>query len=410
MKQVKFFSSSVLLCIVFIISPIIASAESIYYSYLSSDDGVASLVLSDGSIGYHNVESVNDASIWNGSCSLTPLSADEYDRNNDGIVTVEDIEYIFTNVDTSYLYSLSIEARGSEDIKDTVFNILKTRFGVELESSDEVFVENLVDSISFKEFLDNYSFFVCLYSLCSGDSINASKKGELLQSVMGTVDASESFYCVMSSFLDFKVFYSVCNLSGTKFPGELEDTTGGGTWRPTEGSAGDGSDDKIIVKDNVSDWLDDLVKGGATDEGVALPDGSDLSYTDKEQLGAWLSSIKFVKEDKMYSALRVVRILLGIVCIIYSVLFFLAYWFDKMNNIVDLSLLGLLSLGRFVASPDDTVSTYKSKGKEPKLVNFRNVLVISGGTLALGVFILNGVLYYLVVFIVDKANQLLGGL
>ena len=102
-------------------------------------------------------------------------------------------------------------------------------------------------------------------------------------------------------------------------------------------------------------------------------------------------------------------IIFGILCIVYAVLFFLSYWLDKMNNLIDISLLSLISLGKFIASADDNISTYKEKGSEPKLVTFKDVMFISGGILALGVLILSGALFKIVVIVIDKVNYLLGG-
>lgn len=372
-----------------------------------SNDGdtsaMTNLISHDGGVVY--ILGTDLDKIYLESCVKYPLP-DTYDLDEDGVVSVDDLTKFFKTVDTSYLYTIDGSLDGVRDAKEQVYEMLLERFDVDDVSE--------ISSCTLKTFLENYSFCVCLYSLVTGESINSVVNGELMYNTLTSrSDSSEDWYTVQGIFFDTYLLSSIDTcLNGKEFPRSQEDASD--NWSEVTGNSqhqqtSSEVEDPLLVKDNASDWLNDLVNSGAKDDGTDLPDGSDLSYSDKMQLGIWVSQISMERSDSWFSALRIVRIIVGILSIVYAVLFFLFYWLDKVNNLIDVSLLGIISLGKFIASADDTVSTFKNKGSEPKLVTMKDVLFISGGFLLLGVLILSGALFKLVVLVIDKVNYLLGG-
>lgn len=77
-----------------------------------------------------------------------------------------------------------------------------------------------------------------------------------------------------------------------------------------------------------------------------LPDITEL--TDKEKLV--LEEIKsdiMNRDSSWLDTLRVIVVFSGLVCILYGILLVVAYLFDTSNNIIDISLLRILTLGRY---------------------------------------------------------------
>ena len=411
MNKIKYVLFVSVICLVFVTNSIVAKADEATLTVLFSN---CEAIAEDGSLSYFEVDS-------SGVEILTPFP-DDYDMNGDGLVKVEDIQQIISSVDTSFLYDIKSNVDGVTEVDRIAYGLLNDKLELGLTDSeldacadgDTSSYTSAIENIDTLLFLDNYSYLVCLYSMCSGENINTLKDGQLWDRSLEWVDTSvDNFFTVKYWFVSAEITNSLTNLSGTTFPGDVEEAddnwySNTGTQNPEDQNQT--SEEQFVVQDDASDWLRDIVETDMRDDGVLLPDGSDLTSSDKVQLGLWLTSVQFGKEDSWFQTLRVVRIIVGIICIVYSVFFFLCYWLDKVNNIFDISFLGLISLGRFVASADDGVSTYRGKSKEPKLLSLRDVLMVSIGILLLGVLILTGTLYIIVVTILDKLNSLLGGL
>lgn len=425
MNKIKYVLFVSVICLVFVTNSIVAKADvstitlqEILQAYFNNDNASVSGVIEDNGVVHYLV--------WENGQQVIKDFPEDFDKNGDGLIKIDDIEYILTNVDTSYMYDIKGELDGNTHAQTIAYRMVNEKFNLgytDVQLTDMrlrgVGIFDDVISIDTITFFENYSFLVCMYSLCSGESINTLRDGELFLKEPAYYDAvdesglgGEGLEVAIGNCCKF-VGNSMTSVSGYHFPGDVEEAdenwySNTGNQNPEDQSQT--SEEQFVVQDDASDWLRDIVETDMRDDGVLLPDGSDLTSSDKVQLGLWLTSVQFGKEDSWFQTLRVVRIIVGIICIVYSVLFFLCYWLDKVNNIFDISFLGLISLGRFVASADDGVSTYRGKSKEPKLLSLRDVLMVSIGILLLGVLILTGTLYIIVVTILDKLNSLLGGL
>ena len=157
------------------------------------------------------------------------------------------------------------------------------------------------------------------------------------------------------------------------------------------------SSNKISIKDyGAEDEIPDIEKepdwGGAT---VTLPDSSQLSPKENIEVKKWGADVKARKEGSIISFFRACVASAGLWMVIYSILLYLAYWLDRVNNLFEFSCIGLLSKGKLVISPDGT-STYSTNTKEIKTVVHKDIIKICLIAIAVGVVFLTGRLYLLI--------------
>lgn len=135
-----------------------------------------------------------------------------------------------------------------------------------------------------------------------------------------------------------------------------------------------------------------------------------LSHKDLESLDTWKD---LVEEENM--AVKVIRIIIqviGVLMLIWSILLFAGYHFDRINNLVDISIVSILTLGKLrpVTSDGEEATFGKDKSeKENKVstVNARNITAICLVTALFAVLILTGAIYNLLAALVNLINSIL---
>lgn len=138
------------------------------------------------------------------------------------------------------------------------------------------------------------------------------------------------------------------------------------------------------------------------DSGVLLPDASSLQFSEQQEIAEWKNTIELLKEDKKYSILRAIVMLVGIIMIVYSTLLFIAFQIDRINNFVDVELVSWLTGNKLVTSRDET-STYNNetaKGK-PKTVVQKDIFAATLTGILAGVLLLSGKLYAIINLVVS---------
>lgn len=143
------------------------------------------------------------------------------------------------------------------------------------------------------------------------------------------------------------------------------------------------------------------------DSPIDLPSSESLDLEDRVKIANWLNTIKGEEESGIIRTLRSIVAFVGILIVIYSSLIYIAYWFDRINNFIELSALSILTFGRLEISPDDTVSTFSPKTKGKKVITHRDAVFISLLGIAFGVVLLSGVIYSLVMLILRSIKWLL---
>ena len=79
---------------------------------------------------------------------------------------------------------------------------------------------------------------------------------------------------------------------------------------------------------------------------VSLPGYDSLNYVEKDSLSNIKENI-LEEKGSWFDKVRVLVSFIGLAVVIYGVLLGVAYLFDKVNTILDISLLGILTLGRY---------------------------------------------------------------
>lgn len=136
-----------------------------------------------------------------------------------------------------------------------------------------------------------------------------------------------------------------------------------------------------------ADYLDDATRDS-------------LKQDDLSNLSNWEQNINNNKmENGAIALLRKFVMLLGILIIIWSVLLYLAYWFDRINNFFYIDLLNIMTFGHLHMSDTEEECTFKVKdlGKDGrKTVNHRAIITICLTAIAFGVLLISGWLYELI--------------
>lgn len=164
----------------------------------------------------------------------------------------------------------------------------------------------------------------------------------------------------------------------------------------TAGISGSSSDTTSQLKNSGS--LLGLSSLGVTiydwyDTAIDLPSSEDLEISDRVKIANWKEDVEGRNDSGVISWLRAVVAFIGIIIVVYSSFLYIAYWFDRINNFIDISMLSILTLGRLAISPDDTTSTFNPETKGIKVVTHRNMIFICLLGIAFGVILLTGVIY-----------------
>ena len=96
---------------------------------------------------------------------------------------------------------------------------------------------------------------------------------------------------------------------------------------------------------------------------------------------------------------RRIVMMVGIILVVWSLLFYCGFWFDRINTFIDLDLVGILTLRKLKVSPDDTECTFKLSDiakTDTRTVNHKYCMIISVSALALGVFMISGIMFTLI--------------
>ena len=105
--------------------------------------------------------------------------------------------------------------------------------------------------------------------------------------------------------------------------------------------------------------------------------------------------------------LRSMVVLVGILVTIWGIFFYIAYWFDTLNNLIDIDAVKVLSFGRLMKSPEENDCTFhvkdliKSDG-QPRTINHKIAIFIAIGSIAFGCLLVSGYFYKILGFFITK--------
>ena len=149
-----------------------------------------------------------------------------------------------------------------------------------------------------------------------------------------------------------------------------------------------------------------------TDIQLEFADIKSLNDDDLHNLKTWQEDIeKDTADNILITGGRWIVLLFGIIFEIWMLLMYLAYWFDRLNNFIDVDLLKLISFGKLVISPTEEECTFSvrslAKG-ETRTINHRHMLMVCAIGLAFGTLIVSGTLFDIVNGIVQRVLDYIG--
>lgn len=169
----------------------------------------------------------------------------------------------------------------------------------------------------------------------------------------------------------------------------------GGTNRPSSGNPDE--DKAAILASNPNNTIDDkfipenelyglgslrTVADNQTE--LTLPSRSDFTDRELRIIAEYQDSIHHSFMETLTFWVRVIIAWIGLLMILYAILLLIAYYFDMSNNFFNISLVGVLTLGRIKYTDYTDSGVYKSNTTLKRIVVSVIVLIVVAGCLITG--------------------------
>lgn len=137
-----------------------------------------------------------------------------------------------------------------------------------------------------------------------------------------------------------------------------------------------------------------------------------LTQDELSGLANWQLNVRMQEEEHGFIRfLRTLSMFIGIILVVWAMLFYTAYWIDKTNNILPIEFVFLLSFGKLRISGDENDSTYSFNSESSakvKMINHKDCIFICVIVVGAGFLLITGIFYSIVQGFVNKALQFLG--
>lgn len=135
---------------------------------------------------------------------------------------------------------------------------------------------------------------------------------------------------------------------------------------------------------------------------VSLPEYDSLSRVEKENLAIIKDSINS-KKFSLFDRLRQCVSFIGLVTILYGVLLGVAYIFDKVNMVVEISLLSILTWGKYRVWEED-LGIKPGRVREKGIMYCDNRIILTRIAIieCVGFFLISGALYKIIYYIMNN--------
>lgn len=150
-----------------------------------------------------------------------------------------------------------------------------------------------------------------------------------------------------------------------------------------------------------------------TETDLKMPTVDDLSDDQLKGVVDWKNNIDYENDDGYIRYLRIFVMLVGIVFLVWIVLIYLSYWFDRINNFIDIDLLPMITFGRLRVAPEEHECTFNPKDfarGQAMTVNHKVVISLCLTGLFFAVLVISGQFYTLLNTLVRKMLSLLGAI
>lgn len=141
-----------------------------------------------------------------------------------------------------------------------------------------------------------------------------------------------------------------------------------------------------LAESNIAEQLDDA-------------NTDNLKGDDLVSIYNWKTIVTDSNAPVYLKVVRIVIQLVGVLMLIWSILLYVGYWLDTTNNLIDINIVGILTLGKLMSGREED-SNYNQpvesgKNTKVKIVSHKNIMLICGVTILFAVLILTGTLYNL---------------
>ena len=148
---------------------------------------------------------------------------------------------------------------------------------------------------------------------------------------------------------------------------------------------------------------------------VEMASLDDFSDTELYNLELWKNDVHSQDmQTYIIDSSRWIVLSLGIALIVWSILIYLAYWFDVVNNFVDIELLPLLTFKRLRrAHLEEDVNWHASKnndGNKQRTIDHKRMLIVTLLGITLGILVITGQLFIWVANIMNWLMRFMGNL
>lgn len=187
---------------------------------------------------------------------------------------------------------------------------------------------------------------------------------------------------------------------GVSESGAAAGTDPAGNFADAMKQAGYWSEDELsawarLSEINVDDLIDDLSR-------------EMLNQNDLNGLAQWERNVQSdIDANGLIPLLRRIITFVGILLMVWMVVWYLAYWFDRTVSFMYIDLLGIVSFGMLHMSDNEDESTFGLGKEGRKTVNHKTILVICLTGIAFGVLLVTGTFYRIIGLLVQWMKRLL---
>lgn len=140
-----------------------------------------------------------------------------------------------------------------------------------------------------------------------------------------------------------------------------------------------------------------------TETPLTFPDRDSLSDSQLKGVVDWRNNVKYKSEDGLIKYIRVFIMFFGIAFLVWMVLIYLSYWFDRINNFIDIEFLPMMTGNRLRIAPEENECTFNPKSfvkGTAQTVNHKAIVCICLVGIFFSVTVITGYLYTFLSFII----------
>lgn len=157
----------------------------------------------------------------------------------------------------------------------------------------------------------------------------------------------------------------------------------------------------------ITEWLDEydiIEKHQLYEDNIEFLSREKCTLKDIAEVDSWKGNLQLQKEDGVYKYIRASFMFVGILITIYSVLLFIAFQFDRVNNFIEVNLLCILTFGKLQRAPDENSSTFTPDNPRTRLVTLKDIAGVTIAGVAIGVLLISGKVFSIIQFLMDKID------